>query len=233
MPTGAMKRKADELACAKFDFTGKRAVITGAGKGIGRNIVEALHATGATICALSRTAADLESLQAALGKDRLKIISCDLVDMKEVEKAMTKALDLLEGIDYLVNNAGIAQLAPILETTAEDWDTTMKVNAQAALVCLQVAARRMIADGIKGAIVNVSSQASVVATPQHTAYCASKAAMDMLTKMACLELGAHGIRCNSVNPTVVMTSMGKKGMEWREGSAYVGPNSNESLRRGA
>merc|ERR1719456_2186481 len=112
-------------------------------------------------------------------------------------------------IDLLVNNAGMALNAPFLEATVSDWDTMMSVNIRAAMLCTQVAAKSMIARGVKGSIVNVSSQASLVALPGHLAYCTTKAALDMVTKMAALELGPHGIRCNAVNPTVVLTAMGK------------------------
>eukprot|EP00927_Polykrikos_kofoidii_P040335 TRINITY_DN34501_c0_g1_i1.p1 TRINITY_DN34501_c0_g1~~TRINITY_DN34501_c0_g1_i1.p1 ORF type:complete len:280 (+),score=57.92 TRINITY_DN34501_c0_g1_i1:91-930(+) len=202
------KSETQAAACPReapscLDFAGKRAVVTGAGKGIGRAIAEALRHAGCKVCALSRTASDLASLEGVEG------ITVDLGDAAAVEKAMSDALELLGGIDYLVNNAGVALNAPLLETKLVDFETTMNVNARAALLCTQVAARRMIEDGVKGSIVNVSSQAGVVAMPRHTGYCMSKAAMDMLTKMTALELGPQGIRCNSVNPTAVMTDMGR------------------------
>merc|ERR1712196_755284 len=96
-----------------------------------------------------------------------------------------------------------------MEFNVADWDTTMAVNLRAPMFCTQIAAKSMIARGVKGSIVNVSSQASLVALPDHAAYCTTKAGVDMVTRMAALELGPHGIRCNAVNPTVVLTAMGK------------------------
>ena len=87
----------------------------------------------------------------------------------------------------------------------------MAVNVRSAMICGQYAARSMIARGVKGAIVNVSSQASMVALADHAAYCASKGAMDQLTRVMALELGPHGIRVNAVNPTVTLTAMAKVG----------------------
>lgn len=113
-------------------------------------------------------------------------------------------------IDGLVNNAGIAHCEPFLNFDLKKYDEVMDINTRAVFHCTQLAARAMIDNNIKGSIVNLSSQASVSALPDHVAYCMSKAAVDMLTNMAALELGGKGIRVNSVNPTVVMTKMGRE-----------------------
>jgi len=172
-------------------------------------VTEALLDAGASVLAISRTAADLECLQANLTTEaagRLKAVAVDIADCHTLQQTLERYGD----IDFLVNNAGVALCSPLLETSIEDFDTTMAVNVRAALVSTQVVARNIIARKASGgAIVNVSSQASMVALPSHTSYCASKAAMDMLTKTTALELGPHGIRCNAVNPTVVMTAMGR------------------------
>ncbi|CAK0882321.1 unnamed protein product [Prorocentrum cordatum] len=193
---------------ATFDFTGKRAVVTGAGKGIGHDLVLALHACGAHVHAVSRTRADLDALRAELaeaGDARLTTFAADLGNAEEVRAALEAAGD----IDLLVNNAAVALNGPLLEMSVESWDATMAVNLRACFVATQVAGKSMRDRGVKGSIVNVSSQASLVATPEHAAYCASKAGLDMLTKMSALELGPYGIRCNAVNPTVVLTAMGR------------------------
>jgi L-xylulose reductase len=188
-----------------FTFTGKRAVVTGAGKGIGNSLVKALHKAGAHVHAISRTQADLDALKSELGPERLTLAQADLGDVAQTTAAMEAAGD----VDFLVNNAGIALNGPFLEQTPENFATTMSVNVTAAFVCTQIAGRNMKSRGSGGVIVNVSSQASLLALPEHTGYCTSKAALDMLTKMTALELGPFGIRCNAVNPTVVLTAMGK------------------------
>lgn len=108
-----------------------------------------------------------------------------------------------------MNNAGIALLQPFLETTVEDFDRVMAVNARAVMVVSQVIARGMVERGNGGAIVNVSSQSSSHAVLDHAAYCASKGALDQLTRVMALELGPHQIRVNAINPTVTMTPMGE------------------------
>jgi len=182
---------------------GKRALVTGAGKGIGREIVKVLAECGAEVVAVSRTQADLNSLKAETG---CSTILADITSAEEAKRCAEAAGD----VDLLVNNAGIALLAPFLEVTVQDFDETIAVNLRAALIIGQVVAKGMIARGKGGAIVNVSSQAGVAAVQDHTAYCASKAGLDHLTRVMALELGPHQIRVNSVNPTVILTPMGEK-----------------------
>ncbi len=184
-------------------FDGKRALVTGAGKGIGRVIASVLAESGASVVALSRTPSELDSLKREIG---CETIVADLADPDVAHNAAEKA----EPIDLLVNNAGVAILEPFLDATAEAFDTTFAINVRAAMLVSQVVARGMIARGRGGAIVNVSSQASKIGLADHTTYCASKGALDNLTRTMALELGPHGIRVNAINPTVVMTPMGKR-----------------------
>jgi NAD(P)-dependent dehydrogenase (short-subunit alcohol dehydrogenase family) len=184
-------------------FDGKRALVTGAGKGIGRVIVKVLADNGATVVAVSRAQTDLDSLKQEVP---CETITADLTDAEAARQTAEAAGD----IDLLVNNAGIAILQPFLETTVEAFDQTMAVNVRAVMVMSQVIAKNMIDRQQPGAIVNVSSQASARALADHTTYCTSKAALDHLTRMMALELGPHGIRVNAINPTVVLTPMGKR-----------------------
>lgn len=184
------------------DFKGKRALVTGAGKGIGRDVAIALAQAGAEVVAISRTASDLDSLKAEIG---CVGIAADLADANTTYAAAEAA----GPIDLLVNNAGTTVLQSFLDTNIEDFDRVMAVNARAAMIVAQVVARGMIERKANGVIVNVSSQSSMRAVPLHTAYCASKGALDQLTRMMALELGPHGIRVNSVNPTVTLTPMGE------------------------
>lgn len=124
-------------------------------------------------------------------------------------EATERALGNVGPVDLLVNNAAVALLQPFLEVTKEAIDTSFGVNLRAVIQVSQIVARGMIARGAPGAIVNVSSQASQRAITDHSVYCSTKGAMDMLTKVMALELGPHNIRVNAVNPTVVMTAMGQ------------------------
>jgi L-xylulose reductase len=199
----------------QINLQGKRALVTGAGKGIGREIVKVLHACGvAETVAVSRTAADLETLAGEV--PRCRTIAVDLADVEAARNAAERA----GPVDLLVNNAGISFPQTLLDTTVDAFDHTMAVNVRAVLVMTQVIARGMIARGKGGAIVNVSSQASMVGIADHAAYCASKGALDQLTRVMALELGPHQIRVNAVNPTVTLTPMGE--MAWGD-PAKSGP----------
>jgi L-xylulose reductase len=187
----------------QFDFKQKRVLVTGAGKGIGREIAAMLHRFNAQVVALSRTEKDLQSLQEEIG---CETIVAELGDPEAARQAAEEA----GKIDLLVNNAAIAILEPFLKTTVEAWDKTMAVNLRAVMIVSQVVAKQMIDRGIAGSIVNVSSMASFQALHNHAAYCASKAGLDQLTAVMAVELGEHRIRVNSVNPTVVLTEMGKR-----------------------
>ncbi len=189
----------------QIDFAGKRALVTGAGKGIGREVARLLHACGAAVIAVSRTKADLDSLAREIGCDG---IAADLSIAAEAHRAAIEA----GRIDLLVNNAGISIPQSFLQTTVDAFDQTIAVNVRAAMVVSQVVARGMIDRKQGGAIVNLSSQASMVGLADHTAYCASKGALDQLTRVMALELGRHNIRVNAVNPTVTLTPMGE--MAW-------------------
>ncbi|KAB1265954.1 L-xylulose reductase [Camelus dromedarius] len=184
-------------------LAGRRALVTGAGKGIGRGTVQALHAVGAQVVAVSRTEADLDSLVREC--PGVEPVCVDLGDWEATERA----LEGVGPVDLLVNNAGVALLQPFLEVTKEACDISFDVNLRAVIQVSQIVARGLIARGAPGSIVNVSSQASQRALTNHSVYSSTKSALDMLTKGMALELGPHKIRVNAVNPTVVMTPMGQ------------------------
>lgn len=197
----------------KQDFKGRRALVTGAGKGIGREIARHLVACNASVLALSRTESDLASLRDETGCETLCV---DLGDVAATQDALAAAGD----VDLLVNNAGVSILEPFLDVTVAAFDEVMAVNVRGVLVVSQIIARGMIERGRGGAIVNLSSVASTRALADHTSYCASKGALDQLTRMMALELGPHDIRVNAVNPTVTLTPMGE--MAWGD-PAKSGP----------
>ncbi|CAJ1080449.1 L-xylulose reductase-like [Xyrichtys novacula] len=189
----------------EISFAGKRALVTGAGKGIGRATALALARCGAKVTAVTRTQADLNSL--VQENASITPVCVDLGDWEATETALKD----VGPIDLLVNNAAFPSLQSFLEITPDHFDRSFNVNVKAALQVSQIVARGMKARGSGGSIVNVSSQASQCALRDHTVYCATKAALDMLTKGMALELGPYQIRVNTVNPTVVMTDMGRLG----------------------
>nr|XP_034830820.1 uncharacterized short-chain type dehydrogenase/reductase y4vI-like [Maniola hyperantus] len=196
-------------------FKGKRILVTGAGQGIGRGIAVELWRAGANIVALSRTRSHLESLQSEYPS--IDIVDVDIMDWNKTREVV----ESLGHFDALVNNAAVAVCDPFLTCTAADFDKTFNVNVKAALNISQVVARKMVENKTRGAIVNISSQASKAALKDHAIYSASKAALDALTRAMALELGPHGIRVNAVNPTVTMTAMAKVGWSDPERSAEM------------
>ncbi|HEX7867696.1 MAG TPA: SDR family oxidoreductase [Variovorax sp.] len=186
-----------------FDFSGKRALVTGASSGIGRAVAARLAQSGAQVTAVGRNAAALETLHAETGCTPLML---DVADAPRLENALAA----LQAFDLVVNCAGIALLESAVDLQADNFDAVMAVNARAAALVASRCGKAMIAAGIRGSIVNVSSQASLVALDAHLCYCASKAAMDAITRSLCLEFGPHGIRVNSVNPTVTLTPMAEQ-----------------------
>jgi len=190
-------------ADAAREFAGKTVLVTGAGKGIGRASAQSMAARGARVVALSRSAADLATLADEIGCDTFAV---DLADVDATRAALASMPD----VDLLVNCAGIAPLAPFVDTSVDALDLAMAVNLRAPMVVAQHCARRMIARGVRGAIVNVSSVAAQVGTPLHAAYCASKGALDALTRVMAVELGAHGIRVNAVDPVITLTPMAQR-----------------------
>lgn len=186
-----------------FDFSGRSVLVTGASSGIGRSTVELLRASGARVVAAARRVDELACLAEETGCEPLEL---DVGD----PAAIAAALDPCEVFDGLVNCAGTTVLERAVDTKAESFDYVMAVNARGAALVTRYVARAMIEAKRAGSIVNVSSQAGLVALEDHLSYSASKAAMDSITRTLCIELGGYGIRVNSVNPTVTLTPMAVK-----------------------
>jgi L-xylulose reductase len=182
------------------DFNGRSILVTGAGGGIGGETVRQLVAAGATVLASGR---DAESVQAIAAETGARPLPFDLESEQEIRDAITG-----EDLYGVVNCGGWGgEIATPMDTDIEVFDRVMRINARGSLLVTKYASREMIRVGAGGSIVNVSSQASLVALEGHISYGASKAALDSITRVSALELGGYGIRVNAVNPTVVMTPM--------------------------
>ena len=190
-----------------FDFTGRVVFVTGGAAGIGRAMAEAFAARGARVALVDR-AEGVRAVAVAIGGGPHLGIVADVTDAGSVERAVEEAMSLTGAIDVLVNNAGIVRLAPAEDLSLADWNATMAVNLTACFVVAQAVGRRMLAAG-QGRIVNLASQAAVVALEAHVAYCASKAAIVSMTKVLGLEWGPRGITVNAISPTVVETELGR------------------------
>jgi NAD(P)-dependent dehydrogenase (short-subunit alcohol dehydrogenase family) len=182
------------------DFNGRTVLVTGASGGIGGATVRHLRARGADIIASGRSVEALDSLAAETGA---RMLPFDLTSEESIRSA-------LEGLDLwgVVNCGGFGgEIATPMDTSIDVFDKVISVNARGSLLVIKYAAASMIRLGKGGSIVNVSSQASLVALTGHISYGSSKAALDNITRVSALELGKYNIRVNSVNPTVVMTEM--------------------------
>lgn len=188
-----------------FLLTGRRALVTGAGRGIGLALAAALAGAGAEVTLWARGA---ESIEAAAAKLRAagRSATAQAVDVTDRE-AVQAALDAGPAFDILISNAGTNIPQPFVQTTEDAFDTVMGLNVRAAFFTMQAVARRMIAEGVRGTIIQISSQAGLVGTAGRAAYTASKHATEGLTKAIAMELAPHGIRVNSICPTFIETEM--------------------------
>jgi NAD(P)-dependent dehydrogenase (short-subunit alcohol dehydrogenase family) len=189
-----------------FSLEGKKVVITGAGKGIGRGLALGLAHAGAEVALIARSSADLETVVAEVAAEggRARAYVADLRDIPGIEGLFSRMIGDLGGLDVLVNNAGLGQPVASVDVDEAYWDHMMSLNLKATFFCSRAAGRHMLATG-EGVIVNMSSQASLAAIPEESVYCTSKAGINMLTKSLALEWGPRGIRVNAVAPTFVRT----------------------------
>lgn len=197
-----------------FNLDNKVVVVTGAGRGIGRQIALDAAKSGASLAVGSRTPIELETLKAEI-ESVGRQCWCSALDVTKIDsiKAFTgSAIDHYGRIDALVNNAGFNRQKDIIEYTEEEFDSIIDANLKSVFFFSQLAARQMIAQGTGGAIVNITSQAGVVGAPKRGPYSGAKAGVNNLTKTMAAEWGKFNIRVNALAPTVTRTEMTKRAM---------------------
>jgi NAD(P)-dependent dehydrogenase (short-subunit alcohol dehydrogenase family) len=197
------------------DLSGRTALVTGAGRGIGAAIARALDAAGARVALVARTVAELDAVASGLAHDPV-VVPADLGTHDGPHAAATAVLDAFGGrLDVLVNNAGTLLRKDSHTVTAAELDLLWHVNVRSALLLTAEILPAMVARG-SGSIVSISSISGLRGAPRRAIYAATKAALDGMTRALAMEYGPRGIRANSVAPGVVDTAM------WRENLAKPG-----------
>ena len=206
----------------EFDLSGKVAVVTGAGRGMGRYMALDLARYGADVVLCSRTLSELEQVGGeveTLGRKAL-VVPTDVGRIAEIERMTAMAVERFGRIDILVNNAGMNVPQWAEEVTEEAWDRIMNVNVKGVLFCAQTVGKVMIRQK-KGKIINISSQAGSVGLIMRSAYGSSKGAINQLTRVLALEWGKHHICVNALAPTFVETPMTRPMLEEKSFREYV------------
>lgn len=200
-----------------LSLDGKVALVTGAAAGIGKCIAEAYLSQGSRVVLVDRNP-EVTDIAASLGGKNATGIVADLTRSDSLNDAVEQALEAFGGIDILVNSAGVVELQPAEAFSEENWDRTMSINLKSVFMMCQAVGRHMLERG-QGRIINLASQAGLVALDQHLAYCASKAGVISLTKGLALEWSPRGINVNAISPTVVLTELGRKAWAGEVGEA--------------
>jgi NAD(P)-dependent dehydrogenase (short-subunit alcohol dehydrogenase family) len=192
-------------ATPSFRLDGKRALVTGAGRGIGLAAAAAFAEAGAHVTLAARSRGEIEAGAAAIRKrgGAADALAVDVTDLAAFEGAVQRAAPY----DVFFNNAGMNRPQPFVEVSVENFDTIMGLNVRAAFFAAQTIARRLIATQKGGSIINMSSQMGHVGAAGRSVYCASKWALEGLTKAMAIELAEHGIRVNTIGPTFIETPM--------------------------
>jgi len=197
----------------QFELTGQKAIVTGAGGGIGRELCHALAEMGADIALDDINRENMEQVAGELQRHGGGVMTfeTDVTNENEVEKMVSQVLAEWGRVDILVNCAGIAQWAPAEELKEEDWDRVMDVNLKGTFLCCKAVAPSMIAN-CRGKIINIASMSgSIVNYPQRqVAYNTSKAGVVMLTKSLAAEWAQYNINVNSISPGYIATPMTMK-----------------------
>jgi gluconate 5-dehydrogenase len=186
------------------ELEGRAGVVTGAAQGIGRALAAGLAAAGAGVALLDRQADAVA--EAAEGIDGASAHAADITDAEAVRVAIDAAAEAHGRLDFLVNNAGVRLIEPIMEMSLEGWRRTLDVNLTGAFNCIRAAVPHMRREG-GGRIVNVASVAGILAFSNRSPYNVSKAGMIALTKSVAIELAAEGITCNAIAPGVIETPL--------------------------
>jgi NAD(P)-dependent dehydrogenase (short-subunit alcohol dehydrogenase family) len=189
-------------------LAGLVAVVTGGGRGLGRAIALALAEAGADVAVAARSTEEIERVAGEVGKRgrRSLAVHTDVTDEEAVERLVGRTVEELGGLDILVSNSGVVHVAPLLETSPQDWDRVVATNLRGTFLCMRAAGRYFAEKG-SGKVINVSSNLAFKGRPRFSAYSASKAAIAVLTRTAAVEWAKFGAQVNAIAPGYVETDM--------------------------
>ena len=187
-----------------FRLDGKRALVTGAGRGIGLAAAAALAEAGAEVTLIARTASEIGAVAAAIGNGAAAAI----LDVSNIA-AVKSFFGECPAFDILINNAGTNRPKSMWEVSEEDFDAVYDLNVKSAFFVAQACAQKMIAEGVQGSLIHMGSQMGHVGGPKRSLYCGSKWALEGMNKAFALDLAPHGIRSNTIAPTFIETPMTK------------------------
>ena len=187
-----------------FRLDGRRAIVTGAGRGIGFAAAAALGEAGAEVTLIARTASEIKAAAAEIGNGATAAV-LDVSDITAVKAFFAEHL----AFHILINNAGTNRPKPMWDVSEEDYDAVFDLNVKSAFFVAQACAQKMIAEGVKGSLIHIGSQMGHVGGPNRSLYCGSKWALEGMNKAFALDLAAHGIRSNTIAPTFIETPLTK------------------------
>ena len=205
-------------AAKKYDLSGQLALVTGAGRGIGKACARSLASAGADVVLTARSVKQLENVQNEITSSGGKA-SIHVADLLKIESI--QELKKLGPFNILVNNAGNNIPEHFCDVTEDSFDKVIQLNVKSAFFVAQAIAQGMVESGIKGSIIHISSQMGIVGGKKRTVYCASKHAMEGFSKSMALDLAENGIRVNTVCPTFVETELTRPFMAEKEFKDYV------------
>jgi NAD(P)-dependent dehydrogenase (short-subunit alcohol dehydrogenase family) len=186
---------------------GKVAIVTGGASGIGKRTAEVFVEEGARVVIADINGGGVEAMVNQLGRDCAEGVQLDIRDEQAVERMVEQAFSRFGRLDIAFNNAGTGSFCPIIQYALAEWERVVGVLLTGTFLCIKHEAIRLIAQGQGGSIINVASINAVQPAEGLVAYCSAKAGVAMLTKMAALELGRHGIRVNGIGPGFIHTPL--------------------------
>ncbi len=210
----------EQLMAINYNLSGKTVIITGGTAGIGKMTAEYLLAQGCNVTITGRRSNADEIAKELSPEGKCIGVEGDVCDAAYRKEVVAKTLQAFGKIDALVNSAGINVLELAEDVKEESWDAVLSTDLKASFFMAQEVGKYMIAEKVPGSIVNITSQAGVIALERHAAYCAAKAGVKAMTEVLALEWGKYGIRINAVAPTIVLTELGHEAWDGPVGDAF-------------